>query len=96
MQIILTNRYYIDVDKLNCTLKQKFIGKKKDKSPKESEKVCGYYKNLDGAIEKFLKLNQIDLMGDQSLELRSYVNQIDAINQRTVQEIKKNLEGNKE
>lgn len=96
MKVILTNGYYIEIDGLNHTLKQKYIAERKDgKSKYETEKVCGYYNNLAGAVEKFIKLNQIDLMAQESLEMKEYVKSIEEINKASVKAIKSVLEGSR-
>lgn len=94
MKVILTNGYYIEIDGLNHTLKQKYIAEKKnDKSKYETEKVCGYYNNLAGAVEKFIKLNQIDLMAQEAFEMSEYVKSIEEINKTAIKAIKSVLEG---
>ena len=92
MQINLINGYYIEIDEYNYTLKQKYEGKTKDEQPKECEKVCGYFNKLDGAVDKFIKLNQIDNMAKLSLDLREYVKTVNELNKSAVNDITSVLE----
>ena len=87
MQINLINGYYIEIDEYNFTLKQKYQGTTKDGESKEYEKVCGYFNKLDGAVDKFIKLNQIDSMSKLSLDLREYVKKVNELNQKAVNDI---------
>ena len=94
--INLTNGYYIEIDGLNHTLKKKYIAERKDDKAKyQAEKVCGYYNNLAGAVEKFVRLNQIDLMKQEALEMEEYVKRIEEINKAAVQAIKSVLKGSR-
>lgn len=87
MQINLINGYYIEIDEYNFTLKQKYQGTTKDGTPKESEKICGYFNKLDGAVDKFIKLNQINEMSKLSLDLREYVKKVKELNEKAVKDI---------
>ena len=46
MQINLINGFYIDTDNRNFTLKQKYIGTRKDGTKKEAVKIHGHYGSL--------------------------------------------------
>lgn len=99
MKILLGNGYFVEIDKLNHTLKKKCKGTGKDGKEKEHEKTHGYFSNLESAIERYLKLNQIDLMAESSLEMRRYVEVIDEINRSAVKAFKaiaEEVDGNKE
>lgn len=48
--INLKNGYYIEVDSLNHTLKQRFQGKTKSGEMKDSDRTCGYFPNMRGEI----------------------------------------------
>lgn len=94
MQINLTNGYFVIIDPMNHTLKKRYtVENKEDGSRKEKEKVCGYFSNLENAIEKFLQLNQIDLLGDTAVSLQGYLASIQTINETTVQALKSIVEG---
>ena len=73
MKILLGNGYFVEIDSLNYTLKQKYTGKNKQGEEKEYEKTHGYFSNLESAIERYLKLNQNDLMADCSVKMHQYL-----------------------
>ena len=95
--IELCNGYYIEVDSMNFTLKKTYIGEKKETGEKfEAQKVCGYFSNLDGALEKFVKLNQIDYLPHTSLDLGTYLELLHKTNEEAVRVIKSVLEHTEE
>ena len=95
MNIIeLDGKYFIEVDDVNHTLKQRYTGEKKDGTKYQAEKVCGYFGKLDGAIDKYIKLNQIDSMAGTSVDLRGYVSLVYEANMQAVKAIKSIVEGN--
>ena len=89
MIVRLTNGYFIEVDSLNHTLKQKYISKAKDGTEKESEKVIGYYSSMEGAIKGFVKHNQNDLLPDSYVEMSEYIKSIECINNDAVESLKR-------
>ena len=89
MKIELINGYYIEVDALNYTLKQRYIGETKDGQPKDSVRVIGYYGKFEEAIHSFLKRNQLDCMADMSMDLDTYVKSIAECNLKAVQALQK-------
>ena len=91
MKINLNYGYYIEVDTYNYTLKQKYDGKTKDGQDKDSVRTCGYFGNIRNAIEKYLKLVQIDLLCDEALSLQEYVKSIELINKTAVRGLEKEL-----
>lgn len=88
MVILLGNGYFVEIDSLNYTLKQKYTGKNKQGEEKEYEKTHGYFGNLDGAIERYLKLNQNDLMADCSIRMNQYLELVKEANEQAVQAVK--------
>ena len=94
MQIELINGYYIDVDPMNYTLMQSYRPKDKDGSLKEKESVrtLGYFTTLNGALDKFLRLNQIDVLADMGMGMIDYVKKVEESNRMAVQAIKRVLE----
>lgn len=92
-KIELTNGYYIDVDDLNNTLKQRYDGKTKDGEIRGAERVIGYYGKIENAIMAYLEHNQNDLLGDAGISIDEYVKQIDKINKESVRAIKRLIEG---
>lgn len=95
MKVNLTNGYFIEIDQLNHTLKKHFTGKDKNGNEKESEKVCGYCKDLEQAVDMFLRLNQSDLTAGITGEFQEYVNIIEELNRNAVWSILKALLGEK-
>lgn len=91
MIIKLNYGYYIEVDTYNYTLKQKYHGKTKDGHDKDSVKTCGYFGNIRNAIEKYLKLVQLDLLDEEALSLQEYVKSIELINKMAVRGLEKEL-----
>ena len=95
MQIFLMNGYYIEIDPLNYTLRQKYKGTKKDGvTPRDGERIHGYFSNLDSALAKFIALNQIDSGSDLALDLYHYVEFVSDANLNAVQALKSVLDGN--
>ena len=87
--INLKNGYYIEVDSLNHTLKQRFQGKTKYGETKDSDRTCGYFQNMRGAIEKYIKLCRLDVLDGEYMEMQEYIRQIERIDQLALQGIDK-------
>ena len=96
MQITLINGYYIETDNRNYTLKQKYIGKRKDGTKKEAVKIISHCGSLDQALETFLRMNKIPQESKLSVDLMEYANYIEQSNREAVQALKSVLEGNHE
>ena len=73
----LKGGYFVEIDPMNYTLKQKYAGKNKAGEKTETEKTCGYFGNMKTAIEKYIKLVQLDVMDGETLSLREYVKTIE-------------------
>ena len=82
--IMLSNSYFIEIDRYNHTLKKKCTGKKE-----EYEKVCGYFNSVRQAVEKFVKLNQLDI--ETKGDLYEYVEHVERCNEKCVNDILKGL-----
>ena len=93
MQVNLINGYYIELKTRNFTLKQKYIGTKKDGTKKESVKIISHCVNLKHAIETFLRLNQIPNDSKLAVDLMEYVNLIEKSNKEAVRALESVLEG---
>ena len=89
MKIDLINDYFIEVDSMNYTLKKKCVS---EKTGKETERVFGYFTTLEGALDKFLRLNQIDVVSDMGMGMYDYVKRIEESNKAAVQAIKRALD----
>lgn len=87
--INLKNGYYIEIDNLNHTLKQRFQGKTKSGETKDSDRTCGYFPNMRGAIEKYIKLCRLDVLDGEYMEMQEYIRQIERIDQIALQGIDK-------
>lgn len=88
MTINLTNGYWLEIDKMNITLKQKYTYKDKQGDQKETEREIGYFSTIEGAIKRFLNNNQIDLLSDTAMEMEEYIKSIKEINETAVRQFK--------
>ena len=91
MQISLINGYYIDVTPNNYTLKQKYIGTRKDGTKKEAVKIISHCGSLEQALEAFLKLYQIDRGARFAVDLMSYADFIAESNKEAVRALKREI-----
>lgn len=94
--IELCNGYYIEIDPMNFTLKKRYKGTKKTGEQTDNEKVCGYFSTLDGAVEKFVKLNQIDLLPHTAMNLGTYLELLHKTNEEAVRAIESVLRHTRE
>ena len=72
MQINLINGFYIETDNRNFTLKQKYIGTRKDGTMKEAVKIISHCGSLEQALELFLRINQVPKEAKIAVDLMSY------------------------
>lgn len=93
MIIELTDGYYIEIDEYNHTLKRKYVGKDKDGVDKIQEKVYGFYNKLSGAVEGFIKHNQLAKSPYKVASLREYVKNIEELNKIAICDITSVLKG---
>ena len=70
--IELINDYFIEVDELNHTLKQRYTGKDKDGNPKEVERTIGYFPNVKACVERIVRLIPLDENDGAVISLREY------------------------
>ena len=94
MQINLINGFYIETDNRNYTLKQKYIGTRKDGTKKESVKIISHCGSLEQALETFLRINQVPKEAIIAVDLMSYADFIEQSNKEAVRALKSVLEGN--
>lgn len=92
MQINLINGYYIDVTPNNFTLKQKYIGTRKDGTKKESVKIISHCGSLEQALDLFLRINQVPKEAKLSVDLMEYANHIEQSNKEAVRALKREIE----
>lgn len=88
MQIQLINGYYIERDKRNYTLKQRYQGKSK-----ETVKIISHHQDLEGAVKAFLTINQVSEMSKLSLDLMQYARMVEESNRNAVRAIQSVIEG---
>lgn len=68
----LIDGYFIEIDDMNHTLKQRFAGKTKEGVEKESVRIIGYFPDLPSCIEKIARLNAISELDGQFVDIREY------------------------
>ena len=93
MQITLINGFYIETDNRNYSLKQKYIGTRKDGTKKEAVKIISHCGSLEQALDLFLRINQVPKEAKLSADLMEYVNLVERSNKEAVQALKSVLEG---
>lgn len=89
--ITLKNGYYIEIDPLNYTLRQKYIGKTKSGEKREAFRTLGHFGNIESAIKKYIELTQMDVLDGERLTLEEYVESIQKINAIALQGIQEEL-----
>ena len=92
MQINLINGFYIETDNRNFTLKQKYIGKRKDGTKKEAVKIISHCGSLEQALETFLRMNQIPHDSKLAFDLMEYADFIEQSNKESVRALKREIE----
>ncbi len=88
MKIKLDQEFYIEVDSLNHTLKQKYKGETRGGGEKEAEKVIGYYPDVEQSVERYLEERQNLVSPDKAMTMREYVNLVKKSNNAAVKAIK--------
>lgn len=89
--ITLKNGYYIEIDPLNYTLRQKYTGETKYGEKKEAFRTLGHFGNIESVIRKYLELSQLDVLDGERLTLEEYVDSIQKINAIALQGIQEEL-----
>ena len=92
MQINIINGYYIDVTPNNYTLKQKYIGTRKDGTKKEAVKIISHCGSLEQALDLFLRINQVPKEAKIAVDLMAYANYIEQSNKDAVRALKREIE----
>ena len=92
MNISLINGYYIDVTPNNFTLKQKYIGTRKDGTKKESVKIISHCGSLEQALDLFLRINQVPKEAKIAVDLMEYADFIEQSNKEAVRALKREIE----
>ena len=92
MQINLINGYYIDVTPNNFTLKQKYIGTRKDGTKKESVKIISHCGSLEQALDLFLRINHVPNEAKIAVDLMAYASLVEQSNKEAVRALKREIE----
>ena len=91
-RIELINDYYIEVDPLNYTLKQRFKGSDKAGNPKDSERTIGYYGTVTHAVEEMIKHYCKNETKSFDGDLIEYAELIDSVGEKAVKALRNVLE----
>lgn len=70
--IELLDDYFIEVDEMNHTLKQRYTGKTKDKKEKQAERTIGYFPNVNACLERIVRLIPLDENSGEVISMREY------------------------
>ena len=76
--------YYIEIDQLNYTLRQQYIGQKRTGEEKEAVRTYGYYGNIRDAMKRYLEPIQIDKLGNGIYTIDEYINIISKSNKEAL------------
>lgn len=73
IRIELINDYFIEVDEMNHTLKQRYTGEDKEGNKKEGcERTIGYFKTVQDCVERLIRLVALDETDKTVISLREY------------------------
>lgn len=89
--ITLKNGYYIEVDPLNYTLRQKYTGETKSGQKKDAFRTLGHFGNMESAIRKYIEFTRLDVLDGERLTLEEYVDSIQKINAIALQGLREEL-----
>ena len=92
-KIELLHDYFIDDSARGYILKRRSRGKTRDGQEVMREKKIGYYDSLTAALKSFCRLNQDSEFGDLHTYFADYAYRVEKSNQKTVEELKKLIEG---
>lgn len=81
MRIIIDEKYFIETDRLNYILREKYISKK---NGREAEHTVGYYGSMTALAERYLEERQKAIMDDSTVNLDEYVKLVEESNQKAV------------
>lgn len=74
--IELLDGYYIEIDPLNYTLKQRYQGMSRDGCRKDAVRIQGYYPTVKSALKRFSELMRLSEIGGRNVSLSEYVEAI--------------------
>lgn len=75
--IELFDGYFVEIDPLNYTLKQRYKGKTASGAEREGFRIFGYYPNLKSALKRFSDLIRVDKIKGMSVSLNEYIKAIE-------------------
>ena len=78
--INLNNGYYVEIDNLNYTLKQKCVSK----NGKETERLVGYFGSMKPLMYRYLEQCQIQFESREGMQMLEYVKMVEESNERAV------------
>lgn len=71
--IELLDDYFVEVDEMNHTLKQRYIGTDTKTGEKViKERIKGYYRNLVDCLERLVRLICLDETNGKVISMREY------------------------
>lgn len=70
--IELIEGYFIEVDELNHTLKQRYKGETKEGKCKDAERIIGYFPNVQACLERIVRLIPLDEKDGVVISMREY------------------------
>ncbi|MBP3543475.1 MAG: hypothetical protein J6J86_04550 [Lachnospiraceae bacterium] len=70
--IDIVNGYFVEADELNFTLKHRGTGTDKDGNAKETERVVGYFSNIQACLEKVVRLIPMAENDGEIMTLKRY------------------------
>lgn len=94
MIIKFTDKYYVEVDNLNWTLKtDELVPTYTDKKGKVIEEhikttTLGYYKNFEQTVEALIKYYQNEFTEDLQLSMKEYTECVDKANKMALESFK--------
>lgn len=92
VEVNLMDGYFVEIDPLNYTLKQRYNGKDRDGNIRDGERFIGAYGNMNQCVESFMALYQLDSMKGQSISFRQYVGMVENANKRATKDLMDVLE----
>ena len=90
--IKLNNGYFIEIDSLNYTLKQNYIGEDKKGQKKKYERTIGYFGNIRQLMERYLEQCQKEFIGQSDIDFEEYVKMVEQSNEMAVKGLESVLE----
>lgn len=87
--IKLNNDYEIEIDRLNYTLKKRYINKKGN----PDVRVCGYFGNIRQCMMKYLEECQIDNKSTEGMTMLEYVKMVEQSNLNAISALYGVLDG---